>query len=74
MAPSPLDEGEGPFPPSHYLSLHGSLVSTESPPLAQPSNPSAAVHAFGSREYSGSGTALLMGAILLLPSHCPKDH
>ena len=26
----------------------------------------------GSREYSGPGTALLLGAILLLPSHCPR--
>ena len=26
----------------------------------------------GSRECGGSGTALLKGAILLLPSHCPK--
>ncbi|KAJ5819484.1 hypothetical protein N7474_005075 [Penicillium riverlandense] len=43
---------------------------------AQPSKPSAAAaHALAEIKgvlYSGPGTALLMGAILLRPSHCPR--
>ena len=53
----------------HSHSTYSNLAPVISTTLLDCRQPLA--RSFDSREYSGPGTALLMGAILLLPSHCP---
>ena len=62
-----------PWPHSRPGSRLAGCPSLLHPPLSnRPSCRLPLARSLGSREYSGPGTALLLGAIILLPSHCPR--